>query len=52
MSVSIFAKDAIEHAKKIRKNRGISASNLDFHTGGLETVKNKSFDLVICCEGS
>lgn len=45
-----FSDEAIEHAKTIRAKRGVTPQQLKFHVGGLEKVKGKKFDLVICSE--
>lgn len=45
-----FSEDAINIADSMRKNRGIKDAKLQFKLGGLEKVKNKKFDLVLCLE--
>lgn len=45
-----FSKKALEAAEIIRSSRGISPKKLKFKLGGLEQIKNKSFQTLISCE--
>lgn len=45
-----FSESAIDIASNMRDDREIKKSNLKFELGGLENVKNKKFDLVLCLE--
>ena len=45
-----FSAAAIKHGNTIRKQRGLTEDQITFKEGGLEQVKGKTFDLVICCE--
>jgi SAM-dependent methyltransferase len=45
-----FSPAAIKHAESIRQERGLSSDSIEFFVGGLEAVKGRQFDLIICSE--
>ena len=45
-----FSSDAIDMANGIKRQRRINSNQLKFQLGGLEKLKGKKFDLVMCLE--